>query len=131
MICIYSLKEHCEQNKIEFLSTAFGVEELKFLMEHGIKRIKIPSRRVDKFTIFGGGIVCRIAYYSINWHVNTSQISASVDILMRNGLDLEDLTILHCTTDYPAPFHTLNMSAISTIKNEFGSAVGYSDHSEG
>ena len=123
--------EHCEQNKIEFLSTAFGVEELKFLIEHGIKRIKIPSGELTNLPYLEVVASASLPVILSTGMSTIPQIRASVNILQRNGLDLEDLTILHCTTDYPAPFHTLNMSAISTIKREFGSAVGYSDHSEG
>lgn len=125
------LKEYCEKNNIEFLSTAFGEEELKFLIELGIKRIKIPSGELTNLPYLEVASSAGLPIILSTGMSTIHQISASVDILLRNGLDLEDLTILHCTSDYPAPFDTLNMAAIPTIKNEFGSAVGYSDHSNG
>ena len=43
----------------------------------------------------------------------------------------DKVSILHCTTEYPAPLEELNLSAIHTIEENFGVRVGYSDHSEG
>ncbi len=126
-----SIIECCDKNQIEFLSTAFGVEELKFLIELGIKRIKIPSGELTNLPYLEFASSAGLPVILSTGMSTIPQISASVDILLRNGLDLEDLTILHCTSDYPAPLDTLNMAAIPTIKNEFGSAVGYSDHSCG
>ena len=126
-----SIIECCDKNQIEFLSTAFGVEELNFLIERGIKRIKIPSGELTNLPYLEVASSAGLPIILSTGMSTIPQISASVDILLRNGHDLEDLTILHCTSEYPAPFDTLNMSAISTIKNEFGSAVGYSDHSSG
>ena len=43
----------------------------------------------------------------------------------------EDISILHCTTQYPAPYKDINLRAIETLKREFNTKIGYSDHSAG
>ncbi len=43
----------------------------------------------------------------------------------------ENVTLLHCTSEYPAPYTDINLRAMNTLKDVFGLPVGYSDHSEG
>ena len=42
-----------------------------------------------------------------------------------------DITLLHCTTEYPAPYDSVNLKAMLTLQKEFGFKVGYSDHTNG
>ena len=113
----YELIKYCEIKKIEFLSTAFDIESLKFLLKLGIKRIKVPSGeitnypllefigKVNKKTILSTGIS------SIN------EIKEACKILYKSGLN-KNLTILHCTSEYPAPFTEINLNCISSLKKE-------------
>jgi N-acetylneuraminate synthase len=43
----------------------------------------------------------------------------------------EKVTLLHCTTEYPAPFEEVNLRAMETLARAFGLPVGYSDHTRG
>ena len=127
----YELIKYCEIKKIEFLSTAFDIESLKFLLKLGIKRIKVPSGeitnypllefigKVNKKTILSTGIS------SIN------EIKEACKILYKSGLNKKNLTILHCTSEYPAPFTEINLNCISSLKKKFNTNVGYSDHALG
>ena len=56
------------------------------------------------------------------------EIEAALDVLKSNGTS--DITVLHCTTEYPAPFDEVNLNVMSTLKKEFGFPVGYSDHTK-
>ena len=56
-------------------------------------------------------------------------IQAALSILRENGAG--DITVLHCTTEYPAPFEDVNLNAMNTIKKMFNIPVGYSDHTKG
>ncbi len=61
---------------------------------------------------------------------NLNEIDDALNILTKN-LNLEDITILHCNTEYPTPFEDVNLKAMTTIQNEFGTKIGYSDHTLG
>jgi len=56
-------------------------------------------------------------------------IKAALTVLRDNGAN--DVTVLHCTTEYPTPFEDVNLNAMNTIKNEFDVEIGYSDHTKG
>ena len=57
------------------------------------------------------------------------EIRAAVNLLKDNGS--EDITILHCTTEYPAPFSEVNLNVMDTLRKAFGCKIGYSDHTKG
>ena len=139
---------------LEFMSTAFDLESLKFLInEVGIKRIKIPSG--DALT---APIVVEAARSGLPVILSTGacdleeirlslgMIAAGIEDLKAPKLaDFEKLsrdpailrklasrvTVLHCVTAYPAPLEEMNLRAIATISKEFGVPVGLSDHSTG
>ena len=54
-----------------------------------------------------------------------------MEVLLKNGLTKEQITILHCNTQYPTPMKDVNLKAMLTIKQDFGTVVGYSDHTQG
>jgi len=59
------------------------------------------------------------------------EIRVALDVLYEQGITDNGLTILHCTTEYPAPFTEVNLNAIQSIRNAFGIKTGYSDHTAG
>ena len=59
------------------------------------------------------------------------EIKDAIDVLVKFGTSKDELTILHCTTEYPAPFTEVNLNAMQTILKTFGTNIGYSDHTEG
>ncbi len=125
------LLEYCNKTGIEFLSSAFDKESATFLNELGLKRFKIPSgeitnlpylKHVAKFqkpTILSTGMS------------DLKEIEDAVSVLESSGLKKELITVLHCTTQYPAPFNDINLRAMSTISNTLDVFVGYSDHTMG
>jgi N,N'-diacetyllegionaminate synthase len=58
-----------------------------------------------------------------------SEVSSALKILNENGAG--KVTVLHCTTEYPAPYNEVNLRAMETIRKELGIPVGYSDHTQG
>jgi glycosyltransferase involved in cell wall biosynthesis len=58
-------------------------------------------------------------------------IGNAMEILLNNGLNKNDITILHCNTEYPTPFEDVNLRAMQTIAKRFAVKVGYSDHTQG
>ena len=152
----FLLKEECKKRKIEFLSTPFDMKSLKFLTEKlKLKTIKIPSgeitnldlilesaKRKKKLIISTGmsnldeielALSAAAFGYSANINLQPSLKKLRSAYLSPKGKDslYRNVTLLHCTTDYPAKYEDLNLRAINTLQERFGLKVGYSDHSIG
>lgn len=125
------LFDYCTNSGIEFFSTAFDVESLVFLEELGTKRIKIPSGEITNYPYlikaasFNKPIILSTGMSSM------SEIEAALGTLEMGGSKRDQITVLHCTSSYPAPMRDINLSAMLTIKNHLNVQVGYSDHSAG
>ena len=60
------------------------------------------------------------------------EIEDALLVIIQAGTALQDITVLHCNTEYPTPFEDVNLRAMVTIKAAFpGIQVGYSDHTLG
>lgn len=123
------LNEYCKEKGIEFLSTAFDFESIDFLDSIGMKRWKIPSGEITnlpyliKIAKLGKPVILSTGMSTIE------DIRAAVSVLKENGSG--EITVLHCTTEYPAPYYDVNLKAMNTIQSEFNVRVGYSDHTKG
>ena len=123
------LYEYCLDRGIEFLSTAFDFQSIDFLNSLGMKRWKIPSGEITNLPY-----LIKIAQLNKPVILSTGMstmddIESAISILRQNGVG--ELTVLHCTTEYPTPFQDVNLKAMLTIKDEFGVQIGYSDHTKG
>jgi N,N'-diacetyllegionaminate synthase len=116
---------------IQPFATAFSKDLLKQLMHLGQLLIKIPSGEITNYGLLelaGGSGLPVILSTGMSY---LTEVSAAVDILIASGMRRDDLTILHCTSSYPASYNSLNINSITTLSNAFGVRVGYSDHSSG
>lgn len=123
------LNKYCKSKKIDFMSTAFDFDSIDFLNSISMGIWKIPSGDITNLPY-----LIRIAKLNKPMILSTgmstlSDIRNAIKVLADNG-DSE-LTILHCTTEYPTPYDDVNLRAMLTIKDEFGTKVGYSDHTKG
>ena len=122
------LAKYCKEVGIMFLSTPFDIDSIRFL--DPMQDIwKIPSGEITNYPY-----LVEIAHTGKKVIISTGmcemdEISEAVKVLRENGTD--DITILHCTTEYPAPFAEVNLRVMDTLKKEFGCPVGYSDHTKG
>ncbi|KJS88807.1 MAG: hypothetical protein JM58_00230 [Peptococcaceae bacterium BICA1-8] len=123
------LNEYCRKKEIEFLSTAFDFDSIDFLESLNMKRWKIPSGDITnlpfltKIARLGKPVILSTGMSTME------DIKDAVKTLEENGVG--DITVLHCTTEYPTPYEDVNLSAMKTIQNEFNVPVGYSDHTKG
>lgn len=62
---------------------------------------------------------------------NLGEVESTINLLENNGADRKSLTLLHCTTEYPAPLEDVNLKAMQTMFAAFDIPVGYSDHTDG
>lgn len=124
------VKEHCDEIGIIFASTADEEESLDFLIDE----CHIP------FIKIGSGDMMNIKYlrYMGSKHLpvilstgmsTLSDVDISINALREGGA--EDITLLHCTTNYPCPYEEVNLRAMLTLHEAFHLPVGYSDHTNG
>ena len=126
------LRDHSQQNNIEFLSTPFDLDSLDFLASLPMSTIKIASGELTNYPLLKAtGKLKRPTILSTGM-ATLDEIKAAVNLLVDSGLPPDRLSILHCNTDYPTPFRDVNLNAIETLKREFPDhPIGYSDHSSG
>jgi len=152
----HELVKYCNKLGIEFLSTAFDSESLAFLIDDlGLKFLKIPSGELTN-----APLVLQHAQTGADLVVSTgmatlSEVESALGVIAFGYLAEEGaepstdafqaayfsekgqallkakVTLLHCTTEYPAPMNDINLKAMDTLAESFKLKIGYSDHSEG
>ena len=125
------LKKHCEEANIEFLTTAFDLDSLSFINKLNLKRFKIPSGEITNYPYLKKIGSSGLPIILSTGMSKLDEIRDAIDVLVKFGTSKNDLTILHCTTEYPTPFGEVNLNAMQTILKTFGTNIGYSDHTEG
>ena len=122
---------HCSCRGIAFLSTGFDIESVDFLNALGISLFKIPSGEITNLPYLrhvgslGKSVVMSTGMATLD------ETEAALRVLEQAGTPREAITVLHCTTDYPAAMRDVNLRAMNAIGQALGVAVGYSDHTEG
>jgi N,N'-diacetyllegionaminate synthase len=123
------IKEHCDEIGMRFLSTPVDPESLAFLVELGVKSVKIGSGEVDNIPFLREIASSRTEIILSTGMATLSEVATAVDILQGGGA--ASLILLHCTSNYPCAYENVNLMAMLTLKREFGLPVGYSDHTRG
>lgn len=122
---------YCQKKNIQFFSTAFDMDSINYLHSLNLGLWKIPSGEITNYPYLK-----KIAQYKEPIILSTgmcdlSDIAAALQVLLDNGLEKEQITILHCNTEYPTPMEDVNLRAMLEIEKKFGVNIGYSDHTEG
>ena len=125
------LIDYCHQGGIEFLSTAFDISSIELLASFKLKRWKIPSGEITNLPYLRQIGSQRQSVILSTGMSSLGDIESALTVLEQAGTLRSQITVLHCTTEYPAPFDEVNLRAIKTISNAFGVSVGYSDHTDG
>jgi len=154
----HELIAYCKDKEIQFLSTAFDFESLDFLVNDlSLNTLKMSSgditngplllahaqKRCDLILSTGMSTLNEVEealsvlafglLYGINPSIEPSRIAFWEAYHSKSGQQLlkNKVTVLHCTSEYPAPIQEINLNAMHTIQKAFGLDTGYSDHSEG
>jgi len=124
------LYDYCKLKNINFLSTPEEAEGLDFLTDElNLPLIKIGSGELDN-VIFLRQVGKKHRDVILSTGMGTlEEIKTAYETLKNAGA--RSVAILHCTSNYPAAFSNLNLKAITTLKSEFNTEIGYSDHSVG
>lgn len=125
------LISHCGTRKIGFFSTGFDIKSIDLLVSLGQDHFKIPSGEITNLPYlrhigrFGQAVILSTGMATMD------EIEAAIVVLEQAGTPRTSITVLHCTTEYPAPMAEVNLRAMQNIRTAFGVAVGYSDHTSG
>ena len=122
---------HCALRNISFFSTGFDIESVDLLVSLGQNQFKIPSGEITNLPYLrhigqlGKPIIISTGMATLG------EIEAAIEVLEQSGTSRANLTVLHCTTEYPTPMVDVNLRAMQSIHKAFGVEVGYSDHTQG
>lgn len=150
-----TLNERCVAKGIEFLATPFDFASLRFLVDE----LDVPKLKIASGEITNGPLMLEIARSGKPIILSTGMCTLgdveqalgvlafgylapstapSVDAFREAYVSAdgqrvlaERVTLLHCTTEYPAPMNTVNLRSMETMRQAFGLPVGYSDHTQG
>jgi N,N'-diacetyllegionaminate synthase len=123
------LIEHCKRIGIQFLSSPFDAESADLLAAMDVALFKIPSGEITNLPFLqhlarkGRPLILSTGMSTLG------EVEEAVNVLKAAGA--LQLTLLHCVTEYPAPYAEVNLRAMQTLKSAFGLPVGYSDHTPG
>lgn len=121
----------CCEVGIKFLSTPFDLVSIDTLTELQMDYMKIPSGEITNLPYLRKIARLHIPVIMSTGMCRIGEIEDALYILTSNGLSKEQITLLHCNTEYPTPFADVNLRAMRTLADYFGVEVGYSDHTKG
>lgn len=132
------LADHCGELGIEFMSTPFDIESARFLVSLGMKRLKIPSGELTNHPLVAALAELGPPLIMSTGMATLDEVRESVAVVRSarekaGSAEVADdwLTLLHCTSNYPARLEEVNLRAMTTLARELELPVGYSDHTEG
>ncbi|MHB1123507.1 MAG: N-acetylneuraminate synthase [Ramlibacter sp.] len=126
-----AIKRHCAAIGIEFFSTPFSVEAVDMLVQLGVRRIKLSSGELTHRALVERAAAARLPLLVSTGMATMDEIREALQWIAGAHGSLDGVTVLHCTSAYPAPDDALNLRAMASMATDLGIAVGYSDHSLG
>lgn len=127
----HELIKHCKKRNIAFLSTGFDIESVDLLVRLEQELFKVPSGEITNlpYLRYVGRLKKKVI---LSTGMSTlGDIESAIAVLEHAGTPRSNITVLHCTTEYPTPMCEVNLRAMQSICAAFDVAVGYSDHSQG
>ncbi|RYE25175.1 MAG: N-acetylneuraminate synthase [Sphingobacteriales bacterium] len=125
------LIEYCKSKNIRFFSTAFDLDSLEYLHTIGLTLVKIPSGEITNLPYLRMAAKLFPEVILSTGMATMQDIADAMAVFTDAGIAKDKMTILHCNTEYPTPMQDVNLKAMLHIQKEFGTAVGYSDHTLG
>lgn len=125
------LKELCDSEGIGFMSTPFDLVSIDCLAALGMDYWKIPSGEITnlpylrKIGALGAKVIMSTGMATL------AEVDEAVKVLEDAGTPRSSVILLHCTTQYPAPYESVNLRAMDALASLGCAAVGYSDHTIG
>lgn len=126
-----ALQKHCKAHHIKFISTPFDLESIDFLADLGMDFFKIPSGEITNYPYLKRIARKGLPVVLSSGMATMEDIANTLSVLERFGLERKQISLLHCTTEYPTPMNEVNLKAMETLRKTFNLPVGYSDHTQG
>ncbi len=121
----------CKEEGIGFMSTPFDLVSIDVLEELDMDYWKIPSGEITNLPYLRKIASKHRPVIMSTGMSEMQEIADALAVLEAGGLTRDQITLLHCNTQYPTPFADVNLAAMHTIAATFGTKVGYSDHTRG
>jgi len=120
-----------KKKKIIFISSAFDIESLLYLKKFRLNYFKVPSGEITNFPYLAvlGKLKKKIILSTGMSNIN--EIDKAIKTLAKHGTNKKNITLMQCTSAYPAPYEEINLNTIKTLRNKFKLNIGFSDHSLG
>ena len=121
----------CKKKKIIFISSAFDIESLNYLKKFKLSYFKVPSGEITNIPYlevlgkFGKKVILSTGMSNIY------EIKKAIKTLTTNGTKKNNITLMQCTSAYPAPYDEINLNVMATLRNRYKLSIGFSDHSLG
>jgi len=130
--CHEKLAHYCKRKNVLFLSTPFDLESVDLLNKLNLQIYKIASGEITNWPLLNKiGKLNKPVILSSGMST-IGEIENALVTLKQAGLDLSDITVMHCHSEYPTKYEDVNLKAMLTIGNAFpGIHIGYSDHTPG
>ncbi len=125
------LINECSKRNIRFFSTAFDNDSYAMLVDLGVDLVKIPSGELTNLPLLrcmtrhGKPVILSTGMATLG------EVESAIEVIESNGTPRDLITVLHCTTEYPAPMADVNLRSMLAMQTAFGVKVGYSDHTPG
>lgn len=126
-----ALVKRCAEKRIRFLSAPFDLESVAFLLSLELDTLKVPSGAITDLPYLravgssGARLIVSTGMATLD------EVGAALAVLEDSGTGRDAITLLHCTTAYPTQPKDVNLRAMLALRDAFGVAVGYSDHTTG
>ena len=125
------LISYCKHKNISFFSTAFDLDSLTYLKELGLSMVKIPSGEITNLPYLRRAAELFSNVIISSGMSSMEDIHKAFEVFIDSGFNKNNISILHCNTEYPTPMKDVNLLAMLSIQREFSVKVGYSDHTLG
>jgi len=123
------IKKYCDKREIMFLSTPFDHQSIDFLYDL-VDIYKIPSGEIINYPYLKYIAAKNKPIIMSTGMANLGEIEEAINTIRSVNSEAQ-ISLLHCTTNYPTPYEEVNLKAMQTLAAVFKLPVGYSDHTLG
>jgi N,N'-diacetyllegionaminate synthase len=120
-----SLQQHCDDNKVEFLSSPFSIEAVELLEQVGVGTYKIPSGEITNLPLLERiaqtGKPVLLSSGMSSW----DELDSAVETVRRSH---SQIVVMQCTSEYPCPYEKVGLNVMIQMKDRYNLPVGLSDH---
>jgi N,N'-diacetyllegionaminate synthase len=115
---------YCQEKNIKFFSTAFDLASLEYLSTVGMDMVKIPSGEINNLPYLRKAASLFKKVIISTGMSTLKEVGDAVNVFITFGIPKENITILHCNTEYPTPMMDVNLKAMLSIGDEFKTSIG-------